>query len=204
MTPKPNTLIYKGKRLWMLALFTLLSIAVGIIFILFYQYNTLPGKRYFSISDSGNTSELIALDKPNVESKSLMRWAALAATAVYTTDFVHFDERLKTLRQEYFTRSGYDNLLQAMEEIGFFKDIAEKKLYVTAVPLEVPVILETGTAQGRESWLIGVKLLVNYQTSSESKPQTKKIKMLVTRVPTTEASKGIGIVQFNVSDVQFG
>ncbi len=180
----------------MFILFTLLSANLGLATFTLYQYLHLPSPRYFGLPPPNTPFEIHSQDNAHIATKALLRWAALAATAVYTLDFVHYQDSLKTIRADYFTESGFQNLMDSMTEANYFSDISSKKLALTAVPIEAPVILQTGIINGLESWRIGVKLLVNYQTASAAEQQKKTIIMLITRVPSTDTLRGFGISQF--------
>lgn len=192
---------YPTKRIGMFIAFAIISLAIAMQAYILYQYLQIPSPRFFGLPLSNTPFEINAQTKPNVSSRALLRWATRAVTAIYTMDFVHYEETLDYIRKEYFTANGFDNLYNALQDANFIENIVKNKLALNAVPVEPPIILQSGLIDGQEAWQIGIKLLVNYQTIGRPDRQERKvIVLLVTRVPTSETLQGIGITQFLASD----
>lgn len=197
-----DTLTFSIKRLLGVVSILLVAIAAMITFI-FIQFYTKPKLEFYALDADEEIIEpsLIALDEPNVSTQGLLSWASVAATAAYTLDFQNYETKLASIR-EYFTQSGYDNYLAALDAQGKIDDIVSQQLLVTSVISGTPVVLSEGILEGRRAWKLQLPLLVTYQGASEkSTRQNIAVNMMVTRVPTTDAPKGIGIVQFVDRDI---
>lgn len=182
-------------------------VACVLMFVLHYLQ---PTQTFYSVDAEEEYIQLRGLDEPNVTTKTLLRWATLAATSAYTLNFHEWETNLDKLHT-YFTVAGYKNFRSALDESGFLKEIIDEKLIVAAVnsirptietPSATPVILQEGITKGRYTWTIQLPLLVNFQGSSEtSTSRYYVVTMLVSRVPTEEARKGIGIAQFSAKQM---
>ena len=173
--------------------FILLTLVVSLIAIgLHFARNK---QTYFINAPDGITKEVFPLNEPNVTPSSLMNWVTLAITSAYTLDFYGYGETLEDLKQ-YFTLDGYQNFLNALEASGSLNRIIRDKLVLTAVATDPAIVLEEGLMNNVYTWRIQIPLLLNYQgASTTATQQTIAVSVLVTRVPTSEAPKGIGIAQ---------
>ncbi len=176
------------------ALFVSFAILLAVIIALVVHY-TRPEQKYFIDPVSGSDVEVFPLSEPNVTSTSIIKWVTQAATSAYTLDFYQYQENIDALR-EYFTLDGYANYVQSLNASNSLNKIISEKLVVTAVATDTAVILQEGLMAGVYTWRIQVPLLLNYQgASTTGTKKTIAVGLLVTRVPTTEAPKGIGIAQ---------
>lgn len=156
---------------------------------------TRAKQTYFVDTISGASKEVFPLTEPNVTTTSLLNWLTLAVTSAYTLDFYGYEESLNELKQ-YFTIDGYQNFLNALNASGSLKKIIKDKLIVTAVPIDTAVVLQEGLMNNVYTWKIQIPLLVTYQgASTTSTKKTIAVSVLVIRVPTNKAPKGIGIAQ---------
>lgn len=176
------------------SLFVSFAILLSVIVALVVHY-TRPEQKYFIDTVSGSDIEVFPLSEPNVTSTSIIKWVTQAATSAYTLDFYQYQENIDALR-EYFTIDGYENYVQSLQASNSLNKIIEEKLVVTAVATDTAVILQEGEMAGVYTWRIQVPLLLNYQgASTTGTKKTIAVGLLVTRVPTNEAPKGIGIAQ---------
>lgn len=175
---------------------------IVLIFLVIVINATRPQQKYFVDATTGETTEVFPLSEPNVTSSALLNWATLAATSAYTLDFVHYEENLNALK-EYFTTTGYDDYMSALKASGSLDKIISDRLIRSAVATNTAVILDESSPRGVYTWTIQVPLLITYQGSSETTTQEQyAVTMLVTRVPTEEAPKGIGIAQITYTNLQ--
>lgn len=175
-------------------------IVLGVAFSLFL-YATREKETFFIDSPSGQPMEIFPIDEPNVTSSSLINWITQAATSVHTIDFFNYQNNIDAMK-EYFTVAGYSDFVQGLNDNGTLKKIIGEKLIVSAVATNTAVILQEGPINGIYSWRIQVPLLITYQgASTTSTKQSVAVSILVTRVPTNLAPKGIGIAQIVDSDL---
>lgn len=150
---------------------------------------------YYVDAPSGQVTQVFPLSEPNVTPSSLINWVTQAVTSAHTLDFYGYKDTLNDLKQ-YFTVGGYQNFVSALNASGSLKKIINERLIVSAVTIDTAVILQEGVMNGVYSWKIQVPLLLNYQgASTVSTQKTVAVSVLVVRVPTNEAPKGIGIEQ---------
>ena len=76
--------------------------------------------------------------------------------------------------------------------------VKAKKLIVSAVATKAPVILQKGLLNGVYAWRVQMPLLVTYQSANEFSQQNNVVTILISRVPTLNSPRGIGIAQFIV------
>jgi intracellular multiplication protein IcmL len=164
------------------------TIAIGVHFM-------RDAQTYYITTPDGASREVFPLDEPNVTASSLTKWITQAVTNAYTIDFYSYQDTIDSLKQ-YFTNDGYKNFINSIQASGSLDKIVKEKLVVTAVAMDNAVILQEGMMQGVYTWKIQLPLLLNYQgASTTGTKKTIAVSVLVVRVPTNQAPKGIGIAQ---------
>jgi len=154
-------------------------------------YGSLPNKTAFILTP---------LMRPNVSTKALLSWATIAATATFTIDFVNYQKNLKDLK-EYFTDTGYENFLAALNATNTLQTIQEKKLVLSAVAIGTAVVSGEYEQRGVHSWTVEVPITVTYLSVSEEEKREKLVSITITQVPTDQAPKGIGISKYVAVDL---
>jgi len=164
-------------------------------------HKTRPDETYYIDDPAGNTTEVFPLSEPNVTPSSLIKWITQAATSIYTIDFYHYQDNIDSAK-EYFTAAGYQDFMTSLKASHSLNKIIKDKLIVSAVATGTAVILQEGPLRDVYTWRIQVPLLITYQGASTSSTQKEiAVSLLVTRVPTDQAPKGIGIAQVVDSDL---
>lgn len=189
-------------RRLMIACLILLGIIAGLMAYIFYQERNKPSPTYFATTTDGKLIKLVPLNQPNLQTNALLQWATEAGTAAYTFNFVNYRKSLQDVRQ-YFTKRGYQNFLKALTDSRNLEAVKTKKLVVSAVPTGAPVVLKEGvTSTGRYAWQVQFPMLLTYQSASDTIKQSIIVTMLITRIPTLESEKGVGIASFVVREGQ--
>lgn len=180
-------------------LILLLSMVVnlGLFGVLFWMITHPPQPRYFATSINGRITPLFPLDKPNQSDSAVLQWANQAAIASFTYNFVNYRQELQAA-SEFFTPNGWKQFLDALEASNNLDAIKAKKLIVSAVATQAPIVLRKGTIQGRYAWRVQMPLLVTYQSASAFNQEKNIVTMLITRVSTLNSPRGIGIEQLVV------
>lgn len=187
-------------KLGLLLMLILLLSQVGLLgFSYLSYYKRSPGE-FFSALPSGADFPIQWLERPSVSTQALLNWAALAATATFTIDFVNYQQTIANLK-EYFTESGYNSFLAALTQQGTLTTINEKKLVLTAVAIGTAVITREEAVDDVHTWTVEVPITVNYLSVSDEEKQNKLVTMTITQVPTNIAPKGIGIERYVVRDL---
>ncbi|MEE9451836.1 MAG: type IVB secretion system apparatus protein IcmL/DotI [Gammaproteobacteria bacterium] len=178
----------------------LLSVIINLILggVLFYLVTNTPKPKYFATSIEGRITPLTALDLPSQTDSAVLQWASQAATAAFSYNFVNYRKELQSA-SDYFTPAGWKEFMRALESSNNLEAVKEKKLVVSAVVAQAPVVLQKGVLKGRYAWRIQMPILVTYQSASEFSQQNNVVTLLVTRVSTLNSPHGIGIEQFIVA-----
>lgn len=175
-------------------LFFVLIITV-LVAALIYIVTNPPQPRYFATTVDGRIKPLVPLDQPNIAQAALLQWAATAAVAAYTYNFVNYRQALQATSAS-FTPDGWSAFMEALDSSNNLNAVIAKKLVVSAVATGAPVILQQGILEGRYSWRIQMPMLITYQSASQFSRQSILVTLLITRVSTLNSPEGIGISQF--------
>jgi intracellular multiplication protein IcmL len=155
---------------------------------------------YYAVTCSSDPIKLNALSDAMVSAKQLLRWANVAAVSAYNYNFVNWRQRMGELRP-YFSKAGWDGFYPSFKTSQLDPNVA-KKIMVSAVATDVPVIELRGVFDGRYRWRVAVPLLITYQTASKKLKENILVRMVVSRVPVIQTPRGIAIVQFNTNKMQ--
>ena len=164
---------------------------------LLLQINFKADDRYFAVNPDKTLFALPPLDEPNLSSGTLLQWATNAATSVYTLNFNNIKRRIQEV-EEFFTQSGYRELLAAYNDSGFIQEVTSKQLIVSAIPRGTPVIKNENIKNGKHYWNVEVPILIQYQSPSDIETTEAVVIMVIQRVSTAESPRGIGIITYSL------
>jgi intracellular multiplication protein IcmL len=186
-------------------LILLLSLVINLFLggILIYMITHPPKPKYFATSINGRITPLFPLNEPNQSDSAVLQWANQAAIAAYTYNFVSWRKELQAA-SGFFTARGWKQFLDALQSSNNLDAVRSKKLIVSAVATQAPIILQKGVLNGSYSWRVQMPILVTYQSASEFTQQNNVVTMLITRVSTLNSPRGIGIEQFVVGPASGG
>lgn len=197
-TAPPKNIHFGGQRKIILILLCSQLANLFLASILFYIVIYPREPDYFTTLTHGQSTKIFALNHPNQSDSSVIRWASIAATAVYTYDFGHYRTQLPAA-SVFFTEEGWAKFLMALKQSNSIDTVVAKKLIVSAVTTSPAVILKKGMLNGVYAWRIQMRILVTYQSASEFTQKTNIVTLLVVRVPTISSPSGIGISDFIVT-----
>lgn len=186
-----------GLKTLFLGLLLTTGVVVLLSVFLAYLITHPPAPQYFATSVHGRVTPIVALDEPNQSDSAVLQWANQAAIASYTYNFVNFQNELKAA-SVYYTNTGWQQFMSALEQSNNLNVLRAKKLIVSAVATRAPIILEKGMLNGRYAWRVQMPMLVTYQSASEFSQQNIVVTMLISRISTIESPRGIGISQILV------
>lgn len=179
----------------LLTLISVICAGVCLLFTFIGTYerkNKTPGKFYAVNAQKATT--MYALQRPNETTNVILDWAKEAATAANTFDFYNYNDVLKKIRP-YFTDAGYQNYINAIRPK--IKQVVQKRMVVSSVPLGTPVILKEGKIVGDlYAWQVQFPMLVTYESQAGTDVQKVTVTLLIAQVPTIESPKGIGIASY--------
>lgn len=178
------------RRVISVLLFSMMIIVVLVV--AFIYVTTHPAQpQYYSTSIQGRINPIVPLDQPNLPPSALLQWANQAAVASFTFDFEHYQDQLLGARN-FYTPDGWSSFMNALQT-KVLPTVIAKKVVLTSVATGAPVILEQGDFDGIYTWKVQMPMLVNYQSASALQQQTMMITLIVERVSTLDAYRGIGI-----------
>lgn len=181
--------------------FTIVAIVVtGLVF---FMHFSRPNQTYYVYNNNGAELQIETLAEPNVTSEALLNWASLAATTIHTIDYLTYEQHLEDIR-DFFTIGGYNDYIATLKKSGTLDKIKREFVRVTAVTTNTPVVFEEGMNRGVYAWKLQVPLLLSYETVGAASTSTVAVNLLVERVPTDKAPKGIGIGQIIDTEMQGG
>jgi intracellular multiplication protein IcmL len=154
-----------------------------------------PERTFFAATEDGRVIQLTPLNEPLLSDERVLAFAAEAAPGAHTFDFSNFRAELQESSKDFTTR-GFQSFIKALETSGNLDAVVKRKLAVTAVPTQAPVIVARGLVNGVYTWRLQMPMLVTFQSASEVVKDDITVELTVVRRPTTESPKGIGIDQF--------
>jgi hypothetical protein len=166
--------------------------------VLMYQVMNRPLPAFGAVLPDHRAMSLVAYDEPNLMPNTLLKWAAKAAVASYTFNFVDHEKQIAQARS-YFTPGGWDAYQSAIA--GTVTRVVKQQLFVYGVVENPPVISNQGERpQHGYSWRIQVPFLATYQSAGESRSSDYFVIITVVKVPTTVNPDAIGIETFEMRD----
>lgn len=148
---------------------------------------------------NGEVEQIITIPYAHQSFKNLTSWVKDSITAIYTFDFNNFDKRVADA-EYYFTRNGYSTYLNALELSGIKKDVLEKQIIVSIVPVGEPIMINSGMFGDTEFWRFRVPVMIAYLGGKNNINTKYTVEMLVLRVPSHENHKGLGISQLVMAE----
>jgi intracellular multiplication protein IcmL len=176
--------------------------SILVMVIIFFQHYNRHKESYYAVSSSNRVTPMQFIEEINVSPDALLNWAMVAVTNAYTLDFLNYEKSLLQI-SEFFTKQGFEKFQKSMENSNRLKDIINNKLITSAVVVDSPIILREGKLGTSYLWEIQMPIAISYQGASvQVYKQWLAVNLLVKKVPTSEAKKGIGIE--NLTDVTMG
>lgn len=179
---------------------TLLSILIMSFCI--YKSTKFPPRPTFGVQSEkgfvkGNpyANPLITLPVPHQSLKNVSGWLLTALNTIYGVGFDNIDQKISDA-EYFFTPEGYASYLKALDTSGFKEDIIKKKLKITLLATQDPVLINGGSVGDTEFWRLRVPVLISYLGGKEIVTAQKMIEVLVVRVPAYKNEKGLAISEF--------
>lgn len=165
-----------------------------------YKSSKIPPRPTFAIESNNGlvTKEpmrLLTLPVPHQSLKNVSGWLLTALNTIYGVGFDNIDEKVEAASY-YFTPDGYSSYLKAIETSGFKSDIVKKKLKITLLAIQDPVLINGGSVGDLEFWRLRVPVLISYLGGKEIVTSQKMVEALIVRVPAYKNEKGLAISEF--------
>lgn len=154
-----------------------------------------PEPRYFIAMENGGIIPIVPTDQPYLNDGQITNFAVEAITRALTFSFANWRQDLAASSQYFERPSGWNNFLEAIEGSGMLDFVRNRRL-ISSVVANGAVIIKSGPDEaGRFSWLVQVPLTITYQSSSEQSTENRMAEIQISRLPTWQTSRGVGITR---------
>lgn len=157
-----------------------------------YLFFVKPDPVYFSVDKEGRTLPPVAVDQPYLKTPDLMQWISVTLPAVFTYDFIHYNDQLKQM-PSYFTEEGWKRFLDQINVYANATTVQTNKLFINASPTSAPFILNQGLLLGKYAWWIQMPFSLHTINYKASNTLFLVAQILVVRVPTLNNLMGVAI-----------
>ncbi|MBW3243567.1 type IVB secretion system apparatus protein IcmL/DotI [Epibacterium sp. DP7N7-1] len=160
-----------------------------------WSFSQKPEPRYFIAREDGGIIPLVAVSQPYLNDGQVTNFAVEAVTRSLTFNFVNWRQDLAEA-SEYFERpGGWNNFLQAIESSGMLEFVRNRRLISSVVANGAVIVRSGADASGRYSWVVQVPITITYQSSSEQSTENRMAEVQISRLPTWQSSRGVGITR---------
>ena len=196
---KIQTEFYRDKfhNLVYLALANAVIIALILIAMIFYMFQTQPENRYFATTVDGRILKLSPLDEASIPEAELNTWMIQSVMETLSFGYHDYQRRLQD-STKYFTKPGWTSFASMLQEMRLIEEIEKKQLVVSGEPLGAPVLVQEGIVNGRYRWVIDINFRVSLQGKSVGTARPLRLRLTIERVPILENVKGIAIERWSV------
>ncbi len=191
---------HNGSQYLSLIQYCLFSAVVGIVLAIMLVYLTLEKKPglYYASTTNGAVQRLYAVNEPSLTKHYLLKWSEMAVRNSFSLNFDGVQNSLQKVRPEY-TEQGYKSFNAALNSSGLLSTVENKKLILSPLVSDSPVIIFQGVVNGRYTWRIQMPLLLKFTSASDSVQQKRIVTIDVVRVSTLNAPKsGVQITNLHV------
>ena len=164
-------------------------------FLMFCVTRTERLDSYFAKNIEGISVEMFSLKSPNMEKTAVTKWAVQSAAQIMSFGFNDVEERF-AVSMSFFTPKGWASFKGALTGSRMFKDMHEKQLIFTSIPIKTPELLKEGLVVDRYIWKFDIWLMITYRAGKQVKTTRKKVRMIVEKVPTIDNPTGLGISEW--------
>lgn len=157
-----------------------------------YMYMQKPVPVTFLAANEWRVQPDIPLDQPYRTTPDILQWTSDAVLNMFIFDFNNYDNQLKEASQ-YFTADGWKVFSNHLNIHVNYTNVQTDKLFVSAVPLGTPSLLNQGVLSGRYAWWVQMPIQISYVNFERSSTEDLTLQLLVVRVPTLNNLNGLGI-----------
>lgn len=186
-------------RLLMKCLMVLIFICMGLVSAMVYTCFVQQQPNFYASTTNGEQVLLHPLSEAVMTDDLLIKWTEVAAKSAYNINFSSYQKDLDRVKED-FTSQGWSSYNSALESSGLLDDVISKKLILSAIVTNSPVIIQRGTEHGVFYWVVQMPMMVNESSASQTVKQTILVTVKITRVVGLDtAPAGILISSFVTS-----
>ena len=182
-----------NRMVWAVVAMSVVSfVSLGIAW---WSVTNQPEPRYFATREDGGILPLTAVNQPMLSDSQVSNFAVEAITRAQTMSFLNFRSDLAEASQYFIRPDGWNNYLTALESSNTLEFIQNRRLVSTAVANGATIVRSGVDASGFYTWLVQVPMTITYESSSETSKSNILAEILISRVPTWQIPRGVGIKQ---------
>lgn len=184
---------YRSTLKWIVRLLFLAVVLSGIL-----TWMAMDRKQpaYYAAMTSGEIVPMHSLSEPVITNDFIVSWSGLTARKLFNYDFNDYQQKLDEVRDR-FTEGGWEKIQAALKSSGVLNSVINNKLVVNSVVVGAPVIQARMIVNGRFTWRVQMKLLVEFTSASQKEKESFVVTMDIQRIPTLNAAQGIQIDNFS-------
>lgn len=172
----------------------LTCIAIGLmIAIAIYLHYTKPIPTTFFVEKEWRVQPVVPVDQPYLAEPSMLQWVGEFLPKAFVFDFNHYNEQLEEA-QQYFTANGWKVFLNHLNNYVSYNNVTTNKLFVTGRAGGAPSVIKEGLYPGgRYGWWVGMPVIIDFASYTQSNSRTLTIQVAVVRVSTLNNLNGVAI-----------
>lgn len=192
-----ETASYRSGYRWLLRCVGILNIVILCLtmFTAFYFYTSVPEDRFFAQIYTGSKMPVQGLEEPNINTQTLLNWAATAATEIMTFGFHDIDKRFETSRL-YFSPQGWESFKTAMIKSGIVENADQYQQIITSIPESSPTLVSEGIIDHKYGWVVDMRIVMTIRAGEKQATQLLNVRLAIVKMPTSENPMGLGIQTF--------
>lgn len=169
-----------------------LFISVGLI--ISFLINR-PSPVYFAVTPDLKLVEMTSLAEPYVNDNVVKSWLVRSINDTLAIDFRNYERTLLDARK-FFNYEAHVSLIKSMQDNNIINYVKEKRLILTPIIQQSPIILGKKVIQGVHVWICELELALSYEGSKGvERTQPLVAKIVVQRTSTLDNPEGINIRQ---------
>jgi intracellular multiplication protein IcmL len=181
-------------KMWKIALVGVTSMIISLVMTIIV-INKKESNAYFAVDQNYSLIKLIALHEPNVKNGVVANWLTRALVNTFDFNYYNIKSHLNESSMKWFTSEGASELIKALDDSGNFDVIVERKLIVSLVVNQVPVVVKEGVINGVKLWKLQVPAVMTYRNESSVSSNEVIFTVTVSRVSLLTDPVGLGIAK---------
>lgn len=159
-----------------------------------------PPSRYFGHTAEGHVVELKPWNEDAGSEADMSQWVTDALTETLTFDFLNAKKHLTKNMRLYFTKTGAEQLKNAIVRAKILETVEGKTLILKTVITESPLVMEAPvTVSGEQQYIVKTAVLLTYYAGQEATPQAMPAQVTLVRTPFEQHPGGLAIESIQIS-----
>lgn len=134
------------------------------------------------------------LNRPSLSNQKIVRWSSITVRSLFSFNFTNADAHLADSAR-YFTASGWQAFSEAMRDSPLFKDIKEKQMVATVVPLSAARVTRFVDFDSYQTIDVEMTLMMTLTGAQHPVNRQYLCRLVLSTVPTTINVDGLAIAK---------